>query len=508
MSTGQSIERTGRDPVLVQAMELAEYVRVQAQQGSAAHEVEQGIWSRLLPLGLRLLEQFFAYAGDGDVGEAAVLPGGRTVRRLPRRHVRPYHSVFGVLAIERAVYGTREDQRIEWVPLDAHLQLPQSKFSYLLQDWDQSLVVEESYRGVSERLGRILGFSPSVDSLERMNRKMAAAVPEFFDALPVPSPDQEGAIAVASADGKGVPMRRSGGQRPIEVHRPKRGPKADTKKMALLGAVYTVDPLVRTPEQVVASLFRDPKPEPSGEQRARRPPPQNKRIRASLARSEEGTMEPAVEAIFGWMAREVQARNPGASKPLCVLFDGQENLWSSAEHYLPQDNATEILDLLHVTPRLWKAAYLFHPEGSQRAMEFVRNRLLRILHGKTASVTHWLRWMGGYRKLAGKKKQELAKICDFFDNNQDRMRYDEYLAAGYPIATGVIEGACRHLVKDRLERAGMRWVLEGAQSMLHLRSIHLSGLWDEFTAYRIKRETQRLYPQIPEGQLAQFPLAA
>jgi hypothetical protein len=88
------------------------------------------------------------------------------------------------------------------------------------------------------------------------------------------------------------------------------------------------------------------------------------------------------------------------------------------------------------------------------------------------------------------------------------MRYSEYLAAGYPIATGVIEGACRHLVKDRLERAGMRWILEGAQSMLHLRSVHLSGLWDEFTAYRIKRETQRLYPHIPEGQLSEMPLAA
>jgi hypothetical protein len=507
VSTEQSIDPTRRDQVLAQATELAEYVQAQAQQGSAAHEVEQGIWTRVLQLGLWSLGQFFAYAGDGDVGEQTVLPGGRTVRRLPELHGRLYHSVFGVLPIERAVYGTREEQRIELVPLDARLQLPESKFSYLLQDWDQSLVVEEPYRGVSERLGRILGFSQSVDSLERMNRKMATVVPEFFDAQPVPAPEQEGAIAVASADGKGVPMRRRGEQRPIEAHRPKRGPKADTKKMALLGTVYTVDPLVRTPEAVVASLFRDPNAAQRCE-KSPRPQPQNKRLRASLARSEEGTTEPAVEEIFGWMAREVQARNPAARKPLCVLFDGQQSLWSSAEHYLPQENVIEVLDLLHVTPRLWKAAYLFHPEGSSSAMEFVRDRVLGILQGKTAWVTYGLRWMGAYRKLKGKKKQDLAKICDFFDKNQERMRYNEYLAAGYPIATGVIEGACRHLVKDRLERAGMRWILEGAQSMLHLRSVHLSGLWDEFTAYRIKRETQRLYPHIPEGQLSEMPLAA
>ena len=113
--------------------------------------------------------------------------------------------------------------------------------------------------------------------------------------------------------------------------------------------------------------------------------------------------------------------------------------------------------------------------------------------------------MGDYRNLPAGKKKQLAKICDYFDKNGDRMRYDEYLKAGYPIATGVIEGACRHLVKDRLERAGMRWLLEGAQSMLDLRSVHLSGLWDEFTAYRIKREAQRLYSTspAPEGhQLA------
>src|SRR5436305_6305060 len=78
--------------------------------------------------------------------------------------------------------------------------------------------------------------------------------------------------------------------------------------------------------------------------------------------------------------------------------------------------------------------------------------------------------------------------------NLERMRYNEYLAAGYPIASGAIEGACRHLVKDRMERAGMHWVVEGAQAMLDVRSVYISGLWDEYQEYRIDRETSRLYP--------------
>jgi hypothetical protein len=74
------------------------------------------------------------------------------------------------------------------------------------------------------------------------------------------------------------------------------------------------------------------------------------------------------------------------------------------------------------------------------------------------------------------------------------MAYHEYLAAGYPIASGVIEGACRHVVKDRMERSGMRWVLQGAHAMLGLRSIQASGLWEDFMRFRITAECKRLYP--------------
>jgi hypothetical protein len=88
----------------------------------------------------------------------------------------------------------------------------------------------------------------------------------------------------------------------------------------------------------------------------------------------------------------------------------------------------------------------------------------------------------------------MEKICNYFDKNHERMRYDEYLRAGYPIASGVIEGACRHVVKDRLERTGMSWVREGARSMLELRCVYLTGEWDAYTAFRVQRETERLYP--------------
>jgi hypothetical protein len=151
---------------------------------------------------------------------------------------------------------------------------------------------------------------------------------------------------------------------------------------------------------------------------------------------------------------------------------------------------------------------VFYKEKSDEAEAFVRERVLKVLEGKAALVIRGMREMGTKRGLKGTKKAALTKICGYLENNRERMRYDEYLAKGYPIASGVIEGACRHLVKDRMERAGMHWTRPGAQAMLDVRSIHVNGDWEEYMMFRIERETKRLYPwrELVEGD--QYSLAA
>lgn len=273
--------------------------------------------------------------------------------------------------------------------------------------------------------------------------------------------------------------------------------------MALVGATYTVDRFPRTAQEVVDALFRKPRRPPPRD----RPVPRHKRVRASLERDEVDRSEPANDEIFGWMSLEAEQRNPDGKQPLVLLMDGQVALWEAASEHLPEE-AVQILDLLHVTPRLWRAAYLFHPEGSAGAARFVRQRVQRILNGEVRSVITGLRRMATVSGLRGRKRKQLERICHYFENNQHRMRYHEYLAAGYPIATGVIEGACRHLVKDRLERAGMKWVMEGAQAMLDLRSIHLGDQWNEFQAFRIRKENERLYPRAVLTEAKEWRIAA
>lgn len=485
--------------------ELRAYVSRSAQEGTAAHRVEKGIWERLLALGRGAFSEYLALCGDGDRGPEVEAADGRCVLRLKEPHKRSYLSIFGEFEFSRVVYGTGERKKIERVPLDEKLQLPEGKFSYLLQDWDQSLAVESPFAKVNETVERILGLSQSVDSVERVNRKMSQSVEAFWEALPVPPRAEEGELLVCSADGKGVPIRGAEREAQIRDHQPKRGPKPDRKKLALLGAVYTVERYRRTPEQIVEALFRNPGPD--DEAPPARPKPLHKRIRASLIRDAAHTSNPSYEEIFGWLRREARARNPEKDKPMVLLMDGQESLWKASASLQVEQHGVEILDLVHATSYLWKAARLFYPKGSEEAEPFVKYRVELILNGKASTVIRGLRRMGSLRGLGTRKREKLDKICGYLENNRSRMNYHEYLAQGYPIASGVIEGACRNLVKDRMERSGMRWVLDGAHAMMGLRSVHLCGLWDQFTAFRIRKECARLYPNasihtMPEALLA------
>jgi hypothetical protein len=486
MSMTQQPPTLKTDSLQQQLDQLVAFVGTAVRDHEPLHTIERGIWTQLLQLGHQLLTQVFAQCGSGDLGASVQLSDGREVHRLPDLHERRYLSIFGAFRLQRAVYGSREGQHLDFVPLDNRLQLPASVFSYVLQDWDQSLCAEQAFGQVTATIARMLHFQQSVDSLERMNQEMAQPATPFRLNRPLPPAAEEGELFVVSADGKGIVLRRDPEDPAPPAYRTK-GDKASQKRMATVGTVYSVDRYVRTPAQVVAALFRDgPRPE------AERPRPQHKQVWASLAQADVPVS--GMEAVFVWLLWELARRNHDRAQEVVYLSDGQESLWEAQQEYLGGRCPVGILDLLHVTPRLWKAAHVFHAEKSGAAEAFVRERLLRVLQGQVASVIQGLRVMAGRRPLPAAKRKALREVCNYLEKNQGRMRYDEYLAAGYPIASGVIEGACRHLVKDRMERAGMHWTIAGAQAMLEVRSIFVSGTWDDYQAYRIKQETQRLYP--------------
>jgi hypothetical protein len=482
-----SIERQLPD-VQGQLDALLQWVCRSAQDGSSAHEVERGLFEKVLALGTTLFQAFLKLVGPGDFGETTPLDDGRLVHRSEEKHQRRLLTVFGEFMVSRWVYAQRAGAKLEFIPTDQRLQLPASEVSYLLQEWDQLLGVEQAFGQVREVIKTILRVSQSVDTLERINQQMAEASPVFRASQGPVDLAKEGELLVVTEDNKGIPMVRPVAEKPAGAHRTK-GEKANKKQMACLGCVYSVDGHLRTPEELVATLFRDsdrPKEQP--------PQAQNKRYWAELSRDLDGEEFRGQDLVFQQLQAEIDTRR----KPqqwLVHLCDGQASLETDRQTYLPEDAHTlDILDLMHVLPRVWEAAHLFHAEGSIEASAFVRAHLTRILHGHVGNVITGWRRTATRKGLATAKKKSLRTICAFLENNKHRMHYDDYLRLGCPVATGVIEGACRHVIKDRMERAGMRWKVPGAQAMLNLRTIYTNGDWTAFQDFRIGLENHWLYP--------------
>jgi hypothetical protein len=463
---------------------LVTFARRAATDGWRIDQVERELMRCLLALGLDLLQLFIAEHGDGDLGEEIPADDGHATRRLPEPHDRRYVSIFGELHITRAAYGSREGQRIERAPLDELLGLPAGDFSYVLEDWTQRFCLKGSFAEAAESLEALLGLRLGSRTLEHMNQALAGFVVPFRDALEPPPAAEEGSILVVTADGKGVPMRRPVREGPRKHHRRTKGEKANKKQMACVGAVYSIEPFVRTAEDILDEVLRKRRGDD-------RPDPTHKHVWAEMSRDLDGEPLSAKDAVFGALFDELNLRNAGHDRPVVCLMDGERALWEAQRAYFSE--AIGVLDLFHVLERLWTAAHCFHREGSDGAEQFVEDRLGALLEGRVGHVIGGLRQRLTKHGLTGPRRKTLESVITYLENNREHMRYDEYIAAGYPIGSGVAEGACRHLVKDRMEQSGMRWTVEGAQAMLHVRATYLNDQWDEFIEDRVVREQTGLY---------------
>lgn len=218
---------------------IEETIRRATIQGKRIDVVEESLWDPMLGLGRLLMNSFVAGQGTGDLGPTLECEG-RILKRLDRLHVKAYMSVFGSLSpIERTVYGTRETQKHEVIPLDARLGLPEGDYSYLLQQWSQSFCVKGSYKDAQRDLEQILRLRPSIRALEDMNASMSEDVAEFRSSQPSPCSDHEGEILVVTGDCKGVRIRSD--KRPEgsgSGHARKRGLRPGTKREACVGRVF------------------------------------------------------------------------------------------------------------------------------------------------------------------------------------------------------------------------------------------------------------------------------
>lgn len=469
--------------------EIKATVQNAAQQGSSFDQTERDVWDAVLQTGFQAMQLFVSLQGDGDLGERVQTEQGKTLHRCPKPASTTIRSIFGTHPFDQYTYAAGSNKPIELRPISARMSLPQHRWSFMLQEFSQMFCVDQAFNQATANLSQLLGGRFSVDTTEKLNQRLGKAAGEYLDDLPSPDADSEAKFLVGSADCKGVPLVKEDTTKIAAFETAKKNP--GNRRMATVASVYTVDPHIRTAEEITEALFREPSNRETGSEK-QRPKPQNKNTTAHFPTSEDDGVGNAIpisgiHVAMAWIIGQVtQRRRPG--QVLIALMDGQESLWDTFGLHVSLSKRTiAVLDILHALAYVWEAAGLFCNDEAERKC-FTRSRLLRLLRGEVLGVVRGLRQMGSTRQLKGKPLQSLYRICGYLENNASRMRYDEYLRRGYPIASGVIEGACRHLVKDRMERSGMRWTLEGARSMLHVRAAFQSDHWQSFLRDRMNRE--------------------
>jgi len=472
-------------------LDLREQVVRAAKDGDSFDSTERSVWELVKRTGHAAMEILIRLQGSGDLGEQITTSEDQQLRRSDAPMATPIRSIFGEHSFEQFTYSEGVNKKIELRPISTRLQLPENRWSYLLEEFSQMFTVDQAYNQAASNLERVFGSKFSVDTLERTNSRMGRQADAFLDALPKPPPKTESEILVASADCKGVPLIKESVD-PVAAFQTARK-RPGNRRMATVASVYTVAPYERTAEQIIESLFREPTEQT---EHPKRPQPANKHTMAHLPTVfVDDDEEVPISAIYegmAWLADQVVQRQQ-PEQPCVLLMDGQQALWEAAVVSLGVAVAIEILDIIHVSTYVWEAAALFTTTEEARKA-FTRERLLKILQGGISGVIRGLRRMGSTAQLTGEKLKDLQRICGYFESNQSRMCYDKYLAAGYPIASGVIEGACGHLVKDRMERSGIRWTEEGARNMLNIRAVFQSSYWDKFCQKRIKQLNKKLHP--------------
>lgn len=439
----------------------------------------------------RLLQSHLELRADAEPDRAAVDGADGVARRQVRSLRRGLGSIFGAVEVVRLVYQAPGVSCL--APLDAELNLPSGHYSLGVRKLVAELVANDSFQGVVERVEGITGSSVHKRQAEELAVAAAVDFDDFYYRHPIdPALVASSSHIVLSFDGKGITMRqedlrettRKAAQQ--DKHKLNKrltsGEKRNRKRMAEVATVYAIEPFVREAEDVVREL------RPLHEVTERRPRPTSKRVWASVVED----MSKVIDDAFHYARR----MDPGLHHRWVVVVDGnKEQLRQIAETAKRHGvEITVIMDLIHVLEYLWKASYCFHKDGTREAQDWVTSHLRALLSGSDPSqIAAGIRRSATRHSLSEDARKSADACAQYLIHNRKYLDYPNAIRLGFPIATGVIEGACRYLVKDRMDRTGARWSLHGAEAILRLRALRASGDFAEYWGFHLDAEKRRTH---------------
>ena len=488
-STTASATTDAFAPAMAKAAEMTRYLESRPALAATHGELERFVEKEGRELLCRMLQGHHTLRALAE-RPVRVEGSDRVLRTFLRPSSRPVVSIVGRVDVARIAYQGRGIEGLH--PMDAALNLPSELYSHEVRRRAAEHAACASFEEVAATLSATTGVAIGKRQVEELAARAAQDFDDFYAARETVT-EKTSDLLVLTFDGKGIPMRREGlraATRKAADTTPRRlrtrltkGEKRHRKRMAQVAAVYTVGPYVRTVQDVVADL----RPVRDVDKARARPRPVNKRVWASV--------EKEVEVVIRDAFEEARRRDPENKRTWVVLLDGNRDQLRLVKKIARKLGVTItiIVDLIHVLEYLWKAAYAFHVEGSRDAELWVQQRLMWLLRGEHAKVRANLRRNAAARPLVGAALAPVTACLRYLKGVRHYLAYDDALAAGLPIATGVIEGACRYLVKDRMEKTGARWSLKGAEAVLRLRALRASADFDAYWALHVDREHTRTH---------------
>jgi hypothetical protein len=430
-------------------------------------------------LALRALREQRLEQVVGDEGTA------RT--RVEPGHVRSLETVFGTVSVERLAYRAPGVGNLH--PADAALNLPIERHSHGLRKLAALESPRGSFDGAIDAIERRTGVRLAKRQVEELAGLAAMDFEAFYDSR-CPARGRRGDLLVLSADGKGIVMRPDA-LRTRAPARPRAGPapiprlsgeqQPNRKRMAEIGAVYDAKPAPRTPADILTSAA------PDGYQPAPGPVAANKWLTASIVKAPAEVIKRTFD--------EAERRDPKHRRTWVALVDGAihqiERIKFEARKR--KVKVTIVVDLVHVLGYLWNAAGCLHPNDDQAAARWVHHQATRVLQGHARKVAGQVRRQATNARLGASQRKPADQAAVYLTNKAPYLDYPTALTQGWPIATGIIEGACRHLVKDRIDITGARWGLAGAEAILKLRAIIINGDFQEYWRFHLAQERHHVH---------------
>jgi hypothetical protein len=415
-------------------------------------------------------------------------------------HTRPLATIFGAVSVTRQAYRRRGHANL--YPTDGRLNLPVEQHSHGLRRLAAIEGSRGSFQEATTAIERTTGQKLGKRQVEALAARAAIDVEDFYATRqPPPSAEAEaeaGAedddVLVISADGKGIVMRpealRPQTARKAEAATTKlktrlsKGEKRNRKRLAEVGAVYDLTPVSRRPTDVMTSENTGEK---TGQPPAAAPGAKNKWVTASVVDDAAQVLRDVFD--------QAERRDPTHTRTWVALVDGNNHQINRIETEAADRGVevTIVVDLIHVLEYLWGAAWCFFDEADPSAEAWVRHRALAILAGNARQVAAGIRRRASSNRLSPTKRTKADACARYLVNKANYLAYHTALASGWPIATGVIEGACRHVVKDRMDITGARWSTEGAEAVLKLRAVRTNGDFEDYWHYHLEHERARVH---------------